>query len=276
MEQVGIKEQVRMMKQAKPFPLDQQSSRKNNRATGVDELQSTFIRNVSHEFRTPLGIIMGFTELLYDGDLGSLQPEQERALSVVLKRVNQLQKTVERIVILLAVESNCQIPFPVKLSDVAISVGKRQRARAEQAGLDLSITIDPSLPPVSGDPDQLQQAVDSLVENAIKFTSRGGQVQVKVYAEAHSVCLTVSDTGIGIPEGELGNIFSGFYQVDGSTSRQHGGLGLGLTLARAVVEAHGGQIEVESKTGEGSCFLVRLPARDAVLNQGSQAGRWQH
>jgi signal transduction histidine kinase len=276
MEQVGIMEQVRMMKQGTPFPLGQGRPGQDNRAKDVDELQSTFIRNVSHEFRTPLGIIMGFTELLYEGDLGALQPEQEQALSVVMKRVNQLQKTVERIVILLAVESNCQVPFPVNLSDVAIPVVEKQRARAEQAGLELAISVEPNLPLVSGDPDQLQQAVDSLVENAIKFTSRGGKVEVKVYAEADSACLVVSDTGIGIPETDLGHIFSGFYQVDGSTTRQYDGLGLGLTLARAVVEAHGGRIEVESQAGEGSCFFVKLPTRGAVLRQSNQTRKWQH
>jgi len=276
MEQAGIMEQVRMMKQATPLPVGQSRPRRDTRVKAVNELQFTFIRNVSHELRTPLGIIMGFTELLYEGDLGTLQPEQEQALSVVMKRANHLQKTVERIVILLTVESNCQAPFPVNLSDVAISVVEKQHAWAEQAGLELAISIEPNLPLVSGDSDQLGQAVESLVENAVKFTPRGGSVKVKAYAEADSVCLAVSDTGIGIPEGELGRIFSGFYQVDGSTTRRYEGLGLGLTLARAVVEAHGGQIEVDSQTEKGSCFLVRLPARSAKLRQGSQARKWQH
>jgi signal transduction histidine kinase len=276
MKQVGIMEQVRMMKQTTPFPLGQSRPKEKNQAKAANELQSTFIRNVSHEFRTPLGIIMGFTELLHDGDLGTLQPEQEQALSVVMKRVNQLQKTVERIVILLAVESNTQIPFSLNLADVAAQVVDRQRAWADQAGLDLTISIEPNVPQVSGDPGQLEQAVDSLVENALKFTSRGGSVNVEVYSESDWVCLAVNDTGIGIPEQEQGRIFSGFYQVDSSTDRRYGGLGLGLTLARAVVEAHGGWIDVESQVDQGSRFTVRLPARGTMLGLSNQSKKWQH
>jgi signal transduction histidine kinase len=238
----------------------------------VDALQSIFIRNVSHEFRTPLGIVLGYAELLHDGDLGALRPEQEEALVVVMNSLNRLQKTVDQIVTLMAAELASRTLLPLNLLDVALQAVEKQRARAEQAGLDLEVLADRDLPLVAGDPHQLEQVVDSLLENACKFTPEGGSIEVELYAQEEWVCLVVSDTGIGIPQQELGRIFSGFYQVDGSTSRRYGGLGLGLTLVTAVVEAHGGSIEVKSQEGQGSRFFIRLPACGFPIDWDGQAG----
>jgi len=235
-------------------------------------LQSMFIRNVSHEFRTPLGIVLGYTELLYDGDLGALRPEQEQALVVVMNGLNRLQKAVDQIVTLIATESDSRTLFPLNLIEVALQAVEKQRARAERAGLDLKVLADRDLPLVAGDPHQVEQVVESLVDNACKFTPDGGRVEVELYAQEDWVCLAVSDTGVGIPEQELARIFSGFYQVDGSTSRKYGGLGLGLTLVKAVVEAHGGWIEVESQEGQGSRFFIWLPACGFVIDWDGQAG----
>jgi CheY-like chemotaxis protein len=232
----------------------------------LDALRAMFIQNVSHEFRTPLGIIQGYAELLHDGDLGELAPEQKRAMFVIVNRAYELRKMVERIGTLLQTESQANVTMPLTLTEVATQVVEDRRVDAAQAGLEIEFHLEPDLPLVSGDPYQLQQAVECLVENAIKFTPSDGRIEVAVYTEGTGpeepdwVCLAVTDTGIGIPEQELGRIFRGFYQVDGSTTRQYGGLGLGLTVARAVVEEHNGCIEVESKPGQGSCFVVKIPA----------------
>lgn len=247
------------VQRAPPFPPGQSEPREGHRAGDVDELRSMFIQNVSHEFRTPLGIIQGYAELLYGEDLGTLEPEQKRALSVVVNRVHELRKMVERISILMAIEMHSAASVPFDLADVVTRVVGERRADADQAGIELVAYLEPGLPLMSGDPYQLEHVVESLVENALKFTLAGGRVEVDVYAEPGWICLAVTDTGIGIPEEELGRIFSDFYQADGSTTRKYGGIGLGLTLVKAVVEDHAGRIEVESQPEQGSQFLIRLP-----------------
>lgn len=129
---------------------------------------------------------------------------------------------------------------------------------------------------MSGDVHQLEHAVESLLENALKFTPAGERVDVELFSEPGWVCLAVADTDTGIPEQELAYIFSCFYQVDGSTARKHGGLGLGLTLIKAVAEAHGGWVQAESQLGQGSRFLARLPACGMMLCWAKQTRKWQH
>jgi CheY-like chemotaxis protein len=123
----------------------------------------------------------------------------------------------------------------------------------------LEIHLEQRLPLISGDPYQLRAAVDCLLDNALKFTPGGGRVQVRVYAESGQACLAVTDTGIGIKEHEVSQVFAPFFQLDGSSTRRYEGLGLGLTVAKAVVEGHSGQIQVTSQPGQGSCFTVKLP-----------------
>ena len=137
---------------------------------------------------------------------------------------------------------------------------------AEKKGLTLQMHMDQNLPLVSGDPYQLQEALDCGSENAIKFTPQGGQVEVQGYTEPGWVCLVINDTGVGIEPNKLPYLGTGFYQVDGSTTRRYGGLGLGLTLARSVVKAHSGKIEVESQPGQGSRFTVKLPRKPAPFS----------
>lgn len=229
-------------------------------AGNLDNLHSTFIQNVSHELRTPLTIIQGYAELLGDGSLGALAPEQQEALLVIADHACTLQTLVERIDILLEAEVHATAPLPLALDEIVAKVVKGRRKAALQAGLTLDVHLEPSLPPVSGDPYHLQQAIDCLLENALKFTPGGGRVEVQVYTEPGWVCLAVTDTGIGMTEKGLKRIFTRFYQRDRSITRQHGGIGLGLTLVKAVVEEHGGCIEVESQPGQGSRFTIKFTA----------------
>jgi signal transduction histidine kinase len=233
-------------------------------AGNLDDLHSTFIQNVSHELRTPLTIIQGYAELLGDGSLGALAPEQQEAVFVIVDRVCALRTLVERINILLEIEAHAIILLPLALDEIVAEVVKGRRAAATQAGLTLELHLEPGLPPVSGAPYHLQQAIDCLLENALKFTSGGGRVEVQVYTEPGWVCLAVTDTGIGMTEEELERIFTRFYQRDRSTTRQYRGIGLGLTLVRAVIEEHSGRVEVESQLGQGSRFTMKLPALSPV------------
>jgi two-component system, sporulation sensor kinase E len=238
--------------------------------------QSTFVHNASHELRTPLGVILGYAELMYDGRLGVLDPDQERALSIIINNVHELRRIVERLGILMSVEAKAMAPAPLSLVEVTIQVAEEKQVEARQAGIDLSLRIEADLPLVSGDPVHLRQAVESLVDNALKFTPGGGKIEIEVKREFEWVCVTVTDTGIGIAEHELEQIFSGFYQVDGSITRRYGGLGLGLTLVKAVAEEHGGQVKVESQPGKGSRFCVKLPAREMSADWLDELKQWRH
>jgi signal transduction histidine kinase len=226
----------------------------------LDDLHSTFIQNVSHELRTPLTIIKGYAELLGDGCLGALAPEQQEAVFIIVDRASALTTLVERIDTLLDVKAHMTASLPLALDKIVTKVVKGRRVAATKAGLMLKLHLEPDLPPVSGDPDHLQQAIDCLLENALKFTPGGGRVEVQVYTEPGWVCLAVTDTGIGMTEEESERVFARFYQRDRSTTRQYGGIGLGLTLVRAVIEEHGGRIEIESQPGQGSRFTIKLSA----------------
>ena len=233
----------------------------------LDELHSTFVQNVSHELRTPLGIIQGYAELLRDGDLGVLALEQQEAVGIIVNRAYELRTLVERVAILMAVEAHMGVSEPLALTEIVAGVVEGKRAAATQAGITLETRLEPRLPLVSGDRYHLQQAVECLVENALKFTPGGGRVEVQVYASPPhdgggrgGVCLAVTDSGVGMTEEEVERIVSDFCQADGSTTRRYGGIGLGLTVAKAVIKEHAGKIDLESQAGQGSRFVIELPA----------------
>ena len=222
-----------------------------------DELQATFMQNVNHELRTPLAIILGYIGLLRDGQLGTLAPEQQQAVFVIANRALELQRSLERVSTLLSVKAQHIYTESISLTDTVAAVVSAYQARAVKSNLDLAFYHPATLPQVMGSSDQLKQAIDCLVENALKFTSAGGQIKVRIEEEADWIILSITDTGIGIAEEKLAHIFDPFYQIDGSTTRHYGGLGLGLTVAKAVVEAHGGYIEAQSQLYQGSLFTVK-------------------
>jgi len=246
----------------------------NPGAGDLDDLHSTFVQNVSHELRTPLSIILGYAELLCEGNMGALALEQRDAVGIILNRAYELRTLVDRTGILMAAEAHTGISVPLALPEIVTEVVTDKRADATRAGITLEAHLEPGLPLVSGNPYHLQQAIECLIENALKFTSGGGRVEVQVYAEPGGVCLAVTDSGIGMTEEELERIASDFCQIDGSTTRQYGGIGLGLTVAKAVIAEHAGSIEVESQPGQGSRFAIRFPALppDAQADQPVEGG----
>jgi signal transduction histidine kinase len=135
------------------------------------------------------------------------------------------------------------------------------QSTVSQAGLSLEAEIAPGVPPVAGDTLALRRVLDNLVSNAIKFTPAGGRVTVRLSCLEEALKLEVADTGIGIPGNRLDRIFDRFYQVDGTTTRQYGGVGLGLALVKEIVAAHGGQITVTSQVGVGTTFTILLPMK---------------
>lgn len=225
----------------------------------LDRLKSEFIQNVSHELRSPLALVRGYAELLISGELGELGADQQGPVSVIARRARMLSNLVKDITLVLEAEANLPQMEPVALDELAQTCVDDYEITTDQAGLTLCADIAPDLPLVSGSPTALRRVLDNLVGNAIKFTPKGGTITVRARQEGNHVVLEVSDTGIGIATDQLDRIFERFYQVDSSSKRQYGGMGLGLALVREVVEAHGGTVSVTSGLGEGSTFTVALP-----------------
>jgi PAS domain S-box-containing protein len=227
----------------------------------LERLQREFIQNVSHELRTPLALIRGHAEVLEVGWLGELPPEQKGSVSIISRRAQMLSKLVDDIVGILEVERRESKHEPVDLMLLVQTLLADFRPAADQAGLALHAEIAPDVPALFGDSIALRRMLDNLVGNAMKFTSSGGRITIRLSCSEQAVQVQVADTGIGIPGDQLDRIFERFYQVDGSTTRKYGGVGLGLALVKSIVEAHGGQITVTSQVGVGTTFTVVLPIK---------------
>ena len=197
--------------------------------------------------------------MLNAGELGELGPEQREPVEIITRRARMLGSLVEDITLILLTETRPPETCPVALDELArMAVADFGVATAE-AGVQLQAEIAPNLPKVSGAPVHLRRVLDNLIGNAIKFTPSGGKITVRVNQEGKEIALEVQDTGIGIPEDQLTHIFERFYQVDGSSRRRYGGTGLGLALVKEIVESLNGTVQVKSKVGVGTVFVVRLP-----------------
>jgi CheY-like chemotaxis protein len=234
-------------------------------ATALEELHSTFIQNVEHELRTPLSLVQGYADLLDNGDLGELLPAQKDAVLIIANRSYQMRTLIDRLGILLASKARNGISTPNEVEYLINGAIETQRPAALKKNLTLKISLEPKLPLVYGDPRHLQTMLVCLLENAIKFTPTGGRIEVQANRLPDCIQIVVSDTGIGIETDKLANLGLDFSQADSSSTRSYGGLGLGLTLARSVVEEHAGQLEVDSRPGQGCRFAVKLPLVSAHL-----------
>lgn len=230
----------------------------------LDRLKDQFIQNVSHELRSPLALIRGYAEMLDTGELGELQPEQRDSVAVIARRARMLGDLVQDITLILEAEVSPPKPGPVPLDELVQAAVEDFQVVARQAGLTLHAETAPHLSPVSGSHIYLRRVLDNLIGNAVKFTSGGGTITVRLRQKGKQIALEVSDSGIGIPADQLEHIFGRFYQVDGSSRRKYGGVGLGLALVKEIAEVYGGSVTVESQVGEGSTFTVLLPIATAA------------
>jgi PAS domain S-box-containing protein len=226
----------------------------------ASRLKDEFLATLSHELRTPLNAIVGYTRMMRSGLVTG--EKAERALETVDRNASSLTQIVEDVldvsrIIAGKIRLNVR---PVDLPQVVQEGLDTVRPAADARGVRLESVLDPRAGPVSGDPERLQQVVWNLVSNAVKFTPRGGRVQVRVERVNSHVEIVVSDTGIGIPASFLPHVFERFRQADGGISRERGGLGLGLAIVRHLAELHGGNVLVASGgEGQGTTFRVRLP-----------------
>jgi len=244
----------------------------------LDRLKDEFIQNVAHELRTPLTLVRGYVEMLTEERLD--EETRRRAAVVARARTEALVGLVEAITTLHEVKPGSLDPQPVDLVALARTAVQMVQQKAHRAGVRMLLYIPSDLPRITGDSSRLIEALNQLLDNAIKFSPGGGTVTLRLSAERDNVRVEIADQGIGIPAGELKPIFGRFYQVDGSTTRRFGGLGLGLAVVKAIVEAHNGRVWASSAgAGRGSTFVFTIPMRAtrpllipySVLVRGRQA-----
>ncbi len=234
-------------------------SEQNDRLRELDRLKDEFVSLVSHELRTPLTSIRGYVELLLD-DGEALTSDQRRFLEIVDRNSSRLLELVADLLFLAQIEAGKLAieVATVDLNRVVEECVETSSPAADARGIDLSARLE-RLPKIQGDPARLAQVLDNLVSNAVKFTPRGGRVEVRLEEQAGSAVLEVEDSGLGIPEAEQEQLFERFFRSSNATEHAIPGTGLGLTITKAIVERHGGLIEVESTQNVGTTVRVRLP-----------------
>ncbi len=232
--------------------------------TYVNEMRS-FVANASHELRTPLTSIKLRVEALRNGALDD-PPVTERFLAEVESEVDRLSRMVNDLLDLSRIEAGLEanLRTPVDMAALTSDVYEAFKARAERSGIHLYQTIETGLPPILGVEDQLRRMLYNLVDNAIKYTPRGGRVEISLKSGSRpgTLRLAVMDSGYGIAPSHLPHVFERFYRVEATRPRfgPPQGSGLGLPIAKSIAETHGGEIGVSSQLGKGSTFWVELPA----------------
>jgi signal transduction histidine kinase len=247
-------------------------SRAVARLEELDRLKSNFLATMSHELRTPLTSVIGYAEMMAEGLAGPISGDQRDYLTTILGKADQLLGLITAVLDVSSLESG-QLALEratLSLADLVASELATFAPQAGRRGIAIQLDACPDTV-VIGDRRKIRQIVSSLVSNAVKFTPDRGKVGVAVRRgslaahepgvdAAPAIQLVVTDSGIGISRDQVAKIFEPFFQVDSSSTRAFGGTGLGLTLAKAYVEAHGGQIWVDTAPGQGSTFIATFPA----------------
>ncbi len=251
-----------------------------DRLKELDRLKSNFLATVSHELRTPLTSIIGYSDMLATGIAGELNEEQAEFVETIRSKGDHLLALITSILDLNNLEQGKMTvrPEPVDPASLVEDVAKTLTPSAAKKNVVMAVELAPDLPTIKADPTRLRQVLFNLAENAVKFSPPGGRVVVSaratelepadgdemgfvlMAAPERAVEIAVADSGPGIPRSEQTRIFDAFYQVDGSSTREHGGTGLGLSIVKRLVEAHGGRVWVESVPGEGATFRLTIPA----------------
>jgi two-component system phosphate regulon sensor histidine kinase PhoR len=251
-----------------PMNLDQQpyvvfTARDISELRGLNRMRTNFVSMVSHELRTPLNSVHGFIELLMQGHMGELTQEQKTYLGYAQEGVLQLISIAEDILLMTRSDSG---QFEIKPEEVNFRVLARQvvsslQPQALKAGVEIKKDIPSPSPMLYVDPQRMKQVLNNLVTNAIKFTPPGGTVTIAAHPyDERFVLISVSDTGFGISAEDRPHVFERFYQSNHRHQSKLGGYGLGLPIARLIVEQHGGQIDFETEINRGTTFYFTTPA----------------
>lgn len=235
------------------------------RAEELIRLRDEFVAVVSHELRTPLTSIIGYLELLLDEGSGELTTEQRSYLEIVQRSTGRLVELVGDLLLVAEAERG---PLALEVEDVdilALAADAAEAARPSAVARGVVIHVEPgSAGTVAGDPTRLAQMLDNLISNAIKFTPEGGSVTVRAGVSGTDAVFEVADTGDGVAHDDRARLFDPFFRSRIANARAVPGTGLGLTITKAIVEAHSGLIEVEDTPGGGATFRVRLPVGERI------------
>src|SRR6267143_1417399 len=223
--------------------------------------QKRFIADASHELRTPIAVLRGETEVALEQE--RVTAEYKESLALIKDEAERLSRIVENLFMLARqpVDAPSTIREPVRLDEIVADCARAASVLATQKGLRLE--IEGSLPAITvkGDDEMLKRMLLNLLDNAVKYTPAGGEISIALGSQNGDAHIVVTDTGIGIPAEDQSRIFDRFYRVDKARSRALGSAGLGLSIARWIVEGHGGSLSVESEVGRGSAFTVELPLK---------------
>jgi signal transduction histidine kinase len=236
--------------------------RLNDELAQTSKAKSEFLANMSHELRTPMNAMLGFTEMLLDDLYGEVPPALKEPIMDIQVNGRHLLRLINDVLDLSKIEAGRMELALGEYSprEVVDIVHVSLRSLAAEKGLEFATSIPDDLPVAYGDNSRLTQCLMNLAGNAIKFTKQG-RVEIGVELAGDELIYRVSDTGIGIPQDELENVFAEFRQVDATVTRQFGGTGLGLSITKKFVEMHGGRIWVESEVGKGCTFFFAVPLR---------------
>ena len=231
-----------------------------SRLSELNQMKSNLVANISHELRTPLTHIKGYIELLISEGLGPLTTDQDQALDVMQNSTDRLERLIEDLLLFSMVEKEQIILHirPFNLNKLCNELMNRSASYADQRNIKLVFENPAEAVLIDGDEEKIAWAITQLLDNAIKFTPPGGKAQISIEVEGKFARLAVTDTGIGIPPEKLDEIFESFHQLDGSSTRRYGGTGLGLSLVKKIIEAHGSVIHVTSEIEHGSTFTFLL------------------
>ncbi len=240
--------------------------------TELEEIMLTFVSNVSHELRTPLTCIKGYTETLLEGALEDTALAK-RWLNVINDEAQRLERLINDLLDLSMIEAHqVEMKFgPVDLPALIRHAAAILEPHGKKGKVRIELDMPKKVPEWHADEDRLSQVVVNLTDNAIKYSPIDGVVTIKLTFDDDKARIEVIDRGTGMPEEELPRIFERFYRVEKGSSARFGGRGLGLSIAMHIVEAHGGELQVESKLGHGSTFRILLPAGGPALEVGANA-----
>ena len=231
-----------------------------NHITELNQLKTNFISNISHELRTPLAHMIGYLELLKDESLGPLAEDQQHALNVLLKSYNRLHGLIDEL-IQFSMLSQGKMSLSVDkttANDIVKEISSRTQSLASTKQINLTINNRADELAILADHEKISWVLGELIENGIKFNNPGGKVDLIIHPENGIVTFQISDDGLGIQSDRIDEIFEPFHQLDGSSTRRQGGTGIGLTLAKQIIEAHGSTLRVKSTANEGTRFEFSL------------------
>jgi signal transduction histidine kinase len=224
----------------------------------ASELRRQMMADIAHELRTPLSLILGYTESLSDGKL----PASQETFDVMHDEAQHLSRLVDDLRTLSLADAGelSLTRQPLDVPALLERVVSAHSPEAQRRGISLRAEPSPTLPPVEADPGRMAQVLDNLVSNALCYTPEGGQIDLSAKADKNTIKLRVQDNGVGIAPDDLPFVFERFYRADKSLKRNGTESGLGLAIAKSIVEAHGGSISVKSSLGQGTTFTITLPA----------------